>query len=501
MQTLILDTSPCSFKTMHENSNLENSSQNRWMYVQIAWFILVTGIWIGMLLHSRLDPDYTSGELLDHSLAWSETGHLYTSLNQPPYRVLNYPPLFLLAVRELSQTGINPLLAGRLLNFIAFLGIVTVLFRWLRKEGCGRKETCFLISLLGSSFPLLYSVGQFHLELFAIGFSLLGLYLVRKPGRWIEVILGGIFCGLACFVKQTQIVSALIAVAWLWRYHLRRVFPFFIGLFLTGLVGSALLYLNFGLEAWRHLIIYTVGTFSLAQLFKQLTPHLLPWIIFTGIAIGIGWKEKEKRKDLLWWYFVGSTLWLLSSGRLGAGSQYFIEWSFATLLWIGPWLVSYPLVKPALSKVEGGGPKEIFFKLILLFQIIAADIGVAGVLFYNLRNLRETVSVLPNLCAELPPPPTLIVTEEPGFARACGHEPALHPFIMANLATRGLWNETPFIEQLSSHQYPVLILPFDPQEKVSGVHAERWTPRMIKAMAEHYRVVRSHGKWKILEPS
>lgn len=90
------------------------------IYGQSIWFILILFLWVGLLFFSPLDSDYTSGELLDHFFNWSESGVLYPSIQQSPYRVLNYPPLYLGLVELISRWGLTPLLAGRLLNILAF---------------------------------------------------------------------------------------------------------------------------------------------------------------------------------------------------------------------------------------------------------------------------------------------------------------------------------------------------------------------------------------------
>ena len=70
----------------------------RFAVAQTVWTVVVALLWIGGMMWLSADQDYTSGELLDHLLAWMSGELLYSDPQQLPYRVLNYPPLGLAAV-------------------------------------------------------------------------------------------------------------------------------------------------------------------------------------------------------------------------------------------------------------------------------------------------------------------------------------------------------------------------------------------------------------------
>lgn len=453
--------------------------------------MLVIAFWQMVLFGAPLDPNTTSQELWDHVLAWFEGIDFYQPLSIPPYRVLNYPPLFLFLAVGISKLGVSPLLAGRLLSLLAFAASMVVLFLWFRQEKCKRFTALGLTALLVAFFPVIYTVGQFHHQLLAVVMSLWGLFLIQRTREPRNIYLGALFLALACFVKQTQIIVTLIAFLWLFKYRSRQLSPFVLSLAITGSMGLILLNLVYEREVWRHLLTYTVGTFSLTQLSRQLIFNLLPLGGLAFLAVTLGMKNPEQRKDLRWWYFFGTTIWLLSTARKGSSSAYFTEWSYAMLLWVGPWLDR--------SYFENGSkirPKRLI-SILLLVQIIAANLGVAAALVYVAQDLEATRRALPHICEALPDTPTLVPTESPGVVRACNRKPAHHPFIMASLAKQGLWDQTPFLEGISSGSFPVILLPFDPAQRLGYLHSERWTPQMIKAIADHYRIADERGKWKL----
>src|SRR5262249_56398718 len=73
---------------------------------QLAWGVLLVATWLSIVWPSRIDPDYASGEILDNTIAWVESGRLYGPIDTMPYRVFNYPPLFPVVVRILMAAGI-----------------------------------------------------------------------------------------------------------------------------------------------------------------------------------------------------------------------------------------------------------------------------------------------------------------------------------------------------------------------------------------------------------
>ncbi len=350
-----------------------------------------------------------------------------------------------------------------------------------------------MIALLGTSFPVFYNIGQWSLQWPAVAFSLLGLYLIQNPNKKTELILGAFFCAIACFVKQTQVVPIFIGFFWLFKNHRRNSFWFLFVVVSIGGVGALFLQYYFGEEIWKHLIIYTVGSFSFSALLKQLSLHLLPWVVFFSFGIWLGIKNKEEHKDLRWWYFIGTTFSLLSSARLGASHQYFLEWTLATLLWFGPSILPFLTLQ---RRVVRGVVK--IFSFLLLFQIFAADLGVATFLLHHIKSLKESEKDLPKICSSLKEA-ELIPSGDPGLIRACNKIPALQPFIMTNLARKKLWDQTLFLNQLFNGNYPLILLPFDLEKEIKGVNNERWTDEMISAMRENFQIKNEINEWRIYQ--
>ena len=451
---------------------------------QLAWTVGVAALWMIWLLLLPVDPGYTSGELLDHLLSWQETGSLYSDPMTLPYRVLNYPPLFLLMVRTLVSLGVPALAAGRILGSLGVLVALAVLFGWLRKVGVSSSSALVGLGLVGTSFPLLYSTGQFHLEGWAVAATLAGFWLGGRGGGW--AILAGLALALGCFFKQTQVILSFVALLWIWRYRPQRDFSLALtGFGVAGLVGCWLITLGFGAEAWRHMLTYTVGTFSLRQLGLQLASFVISWPIFVVVAFHASLKDREGRADPRTWYLLGSALWAFSALRQGSSYAYFLDLHLAILLWV------IPLLDRTMS---------LRLSRLLAVQMAGASLVVMAILGYDLHHLHRTAALLPSFCGEIPAGPAYTVSGSPGLVRACGGKPALHPFITASLARQGLWDPTPFEEALAIHEFGPILLSFDPKDEVRGVNRERWTEETLRIFREGYSEVGRWEEWRVLAP-
>lgn len=442
------------------------------------------------MLFFSLDPDYTAGELLDHLAGWRETGVLYPALGEgPTLRVLNYPPLTLLVARALAATGLPDLLAGRLSNALGVAALVCAVAWWARARGARGATLAGTVGLLGGSFAVLYGAGQFHVEMWGAAFTVAGFALLDRGAGARGAMAAGVALGLACFAKQTQVVPALVALTWAWRYRRSLAGGATAAFAATGLVGSAALTAAWGWEPWRHMLTYTVGTFSLANLGFQFLSHAAPWAVLLAFtAWTLRRRSPSEEPDALGWFWVGSLIWSLSAARVGSGYPYFLDLHVATALWAGPRLFG------------GVGPGA--WRWLLALQVLGADAGVGVALGTNLARLSTTEDLLPHLCPPVGPDAASgapLLAEEAGIARACGRPAVLHPFIMTSLHRQGLWNGSVFEDSLAAGELGPAVLPFDPREEATGAHADRWSSgalaafrnaRAVEAHASAYWVVR-----------
>ncbi len=472
---------------------------------QFIWFVVVVLVWSGVLLTLSLDPDYTAGELLDHLQAWRQSGVLYPALGTgPPLRVLNYPPLVLLMARTVAWLGVPALMAGRLVNALGLLCLLSAVTWWAHARGARGAALAGTIGLLGASFPLLYGAGQFHVELWAAAGTVWGFGLLDRTSSWRGAAVGALALALACFAKQTQAVPAVLALGWTW-VHRRRVAPVVTAVFaVAGFAGAAGIGIVHGAEAWRHMVTYTVGTYSATNLGEQMLSHLAPWIILLVFTARIAWPATERPwRDPAMWYWAGALIWSLSSARVGSSYAYFLDVHLATVILAGPLIFGESGAGSRIFGESDAGSRILgvsdagsrLWGALLAMQIIGADVGAGAALAVNISRIESTERELPALCARLRAEHQ-VLAEEAGVMRACDRPALIHPFIMASLAAQGKWDPAPFERALRAGDYEAVLLPFDPRERSVGAHAERWTqPELLAFRSARVVEAAPTGRW------
>ncbi len=453
--------------------------------VQLAWLITICLFWsISLALHP-LDPGYTAGELLDHLQGWMETGKLYPSIEgDGTLRVLNYPPMVLVLVRFLALLGVQPLLAGRLVNGLGVILVLGVIGWWVHARGRDWAASISSLGLLGASVPFVYGTGQFRIEMWAVLGTVMGWALVDRGKTGRAVFWAGVLLAMSCFAKQTQVVPSLVALVWVWKYRPTELRSILFGYLGAGIAGVTAITLVWGLEPWRHMLIYTTGTYSIMNLGWQFLSHVAPWTPLLSVAAySVLRGRPEARSDPVWWYWCSALVWSFSAVRSGSSSAYFLDLHLATVMLVGPVLFSAGGVLAGADQASLRIPKTRRHRLlpwILVFQVIGADIAVGTVAWINLSRVSDITGDLASICSEFPSPGP-VLAEEASIAHACGHSALIHPFIMTSLSRRGLWDASDFETAVASGEIGTAVISFDPRQPVTGTHLDRWTLPVLRA--------------------
>ena len=470
--------------------NAEDLGMNRsWVElagrVQLAWLITICLFWsISLALHP-LDPGYTAGELLDHLQGWMETGKLYPAIDgDGTLRVLNYPPIVLVLARFLALLGIQPLLAGRLVNGLGVILVLGVIGWWAQARGRDWTASIGTLGLLGASVPFVYGTGQFRIEMWAVLGTVMGWALVDRGKTGRALFWAGVLLAMSCFAKQTQVVPSLVALIWAWKYRPTELRSILFGYLGVGIAGVTAITLMWGFEPWQHMLIYTTGTYSIMNLGWQFLSHVAPWTPLLSVAAySVLRGRPEARSDPVWWYWCSALVWSFSAVRSGSSSAYFLDLHLATVMLVGPVLFSAGGVFGDADQASPETPKprrHRWLPWILAFQVIGANIAVGTVAWINLSRVSDITEDLASICSEFPRPGP-VLAEEASIAQACGHSALIHPFIMTSLSRRGLWDASDFETVVASGEIGTAVISFDPRQPVTGVHLDRWTLPVLSA--------------------
>jgi hypothetical protein len=310
------------------------------------------------LMLGHQDPlDYGEGPLLaqvELLRAGTPIWQLYADPAQPPYAIVNYPPLYLLLAAALSYPLGSPLLAGRLLSLLATCGIVAALWQ-LAPRGRGWLALFFLTIPVVREWSVLMRV-----DLLGICFGLWGIVFLRGARNAQFLVLGALFLLACLFSKPSLIAAPGAACLWLaWRAFRaapnQRREAWFAAMSLYALLatggGLLLLLLQQASGGWFLLHVVTANAnrwepeLATGFWFQQ---FVLRWPLFLGSLLSVwgllndkGARDSENLPISLL-YTALATITAIGVGKVGAYSNYFLE-LYVGLLWLIAQLPNRPI--------------------------------------------------------------------------------------------------------------------------------------------------------------
>lgn len=400
--------------------------------------------------------DYGEGGTMIASLRLAQGQSIYPDIQQPPYVVNPYTPLYLAAGAVFMGAG-PTLLGGRLVSLLAAGATAALLFAWLRRraglEGALAGTAAFVIHPLVLGWSPLYRTDMLTLCL-----SFAGL-LALDAGRDMR---GAALLVLAFFTKQSMIAGLVAGFALLALQDRRRAFRFALAAAGLALVPAAALQLATGGRFLTMCFGYNVMPFSFQQLRLFAEPFLLStaglWAL-AAVAAGRG----ESRASALPWLLLAASLPIaVGSGREGGFYNYYLELHLALCA------VAGTAVGTARSLPVAG-------TLILLQLLVFGGTGSLPPYLYSpVDHLRfETGDVLAgrtpawartapetaSLQAWLDGRPGPILAENLANPAVMGRTPwVVDPLILFTLARSGRWDPEPVLQRVDRQEFALILL-------------------------------------------
>lgn len=406
---------------------------------------------------------------------------VYADVNDFPFIVSNYPPLFpalsslllpfvgasLSATRSVAV--LSTLLCASLGGAIVYRGSRRIVPSII----CGA-------AFLGSIF--VYQWGAWgRVDPTAFLFSLLAILVVQRWTGWCGVTLAALFCLLSLYTKQTQWAAPLAILVWLlWWSRLRLALGF--AAVIGGLGGLLLLVGNAitSGEFLRHLVVYNALPYSLRAFLGYWRAFALTHgailVIAVIYAVFCAWKRRVSLPVL---YFIASGLLTLAVGRAGASSNYFLETIAASLILCG-------LVWGELS--ERGGYGSVIVPAALLVQLVwfrVVPVTPLRVYYDPLPSFgytphRADVPSCEQIDRYVMEAEGEILTEGGGFALKNGKELYGSPWLLSALEPTGLVDEGLLIleDALEQQRFSLVILTW-----------QSYPPRILDAVWANYQRV------------
>ncbi len=463
--------------------------------------VLVTG---GFLLYAGLfgyhayvllmfpyDVDNSEGFLIYGGHRLASGGGLYRTLDEPPYLVDNYPPVYpvLLAIGDrLLGTGF---LWGRGVCVAATFGIAGLIYLWMRGLA-GRRWPAFLSALCFLSFYHVYDWGALaRVDMPAIFFSVLGLALVER-GKSVGF-------AAACFVaalctKQTMFAGPIAAFLFLYyREERRAAFTLLISVGVATCVLYGLVQLLSGGTFFLHVFLYNVNEYRLEDLLIYFRHWWMTYSVLGGMAVFFFLHRWiHRRRDLVVYYLLMSWISALLCGKIGSAPNYLLEMVVATSLSLGFLLAEVDVAER---------PTRAVLNLLLPILLLAQLLGTMHWPYrwdFAYTPTREDLHEARNVERIVKNSPGPVLAERAGLPLLAGHDPVYEPFMCTQLVRQGLWDETPLLERIAAKEFALILLSKDLSKE--PVDRERFTERFAATIKESYEIEQTFRRYVLYRP-
>lgn len=523
----------------------------------LAAQLLFFGAHAAQLLRYPYPLDYGEGPLLaqvGQLRAGTPPWRLYADPDQPPYAVVNYPPVFHALVALASLLVGAPLLAGRLVSLTAALAAVVAF--WLltdtrpKKEDEGGVDEGFIkvrfrpSSLVGRllivlSFLAIPIVREWavvmRVDMLGLALGLWALVIVRRGYGSSRLLWAALPLALSLLVKPSLLAAPGAALLWLLFRDWRRAL--LLGA-LTGLLGGlavAGLQLGSGGWFWLHVVAANANPWQRALAYGFWHDQLLIlWPLLAAGALGaLGALSSARRAEpqspipnprfstLPLYYALLGALVAFGVGKVGAYANYFLEF-YAGLIWLAGSATKdeKPRTKKDHASLLVFRPSSLVPVAVVLF-VAAAQLRyyptwsenylkLAGIiegrnpprvvvggygLWRDLAREREILAayraINRALDAEVRAAGGPIFTDVPGVAAQSGQLARLQAFEYRQLIDAGLADQRGLLRELANGRVPLVALDY----------LGNWlSPEMIALITQRYAQDGSRGIYDLYRP-
>lgn len=418
---------------------------------------------------------------LDQNIRFLFEGKIpYHDLNEPPYSLVPYGPVYIHLAAFLKHFWPAPFVSGRIVGFFSTILISALLFLILKKL---TKKNVLPILLAASFLIHPYTIRwgvQVNVDMTAVmlglaAFFFFYLFLYEKPKNF--YLWAGIFLCTASFFTKSSSLSAPAAFFFvlLWQKRFREALVF------AGVLGIAVISIYMTLQLWTNGQYFYHTSFEIAH--RSFFPQFIyrywrvslesAWLPVLASSIFIFLGFKNKKHHLFFLYLLFSLLLTFSLGKQGSDTNYFLEWSIASGLALGVILE------------EARGNFKIALLLLTIAQLaiwINPNLNVQKVQ----EQFQENKEFYDKISVNIRKVPGEILSEDMGLLVANGKEIVYEPFPMGQMSYSKIWNQELILQKLNRQDFSLAILYF----YAPALKANRtFTPEFMEAFKKNYHFI------------
>lgn len=443
--------------------------------------ILIRGYEIVFALTTRSILGYVEGTWMYLSKNWE---YMFHPISQDPYLVTNFPPLFPVLVGLLDRVLQNVFVTSRLIVIIASIGTAVLLAGAVYHETDAMTGSATAAALFFLS-PIIATYGLFRVDVLGVFFATAALYCFITKEGYPQIAWPVFFSLLAMYSKHSLLAAPVaIFVTLLLRGQHRRALLFGVTLGSTGLgILAALTFVTDG-QAWLHLVVYNSNEYNIGGLLLTgrsfLTEHA---ILVVVAAFTILHRDRFGVPTVLLVFTIAAGAVSLLSGKIGAGTNYFIEFI------VGAAALSGLLVSSVAPRLRDVNTNDRLQTLVIVLLIVQLAIFVSPPVTTS-PGAADAAAAIQN--AEGP-----VLSEDTALLVATGHDVQYQPFLMTQLNKQGVWNDSLIVDAIRSHKYDYIVLHSDINTTTTTY---RWTPQQRETIRSEYTLERRVGNYWIYDP-
>jgi len=424
--------------------------------------VLAHGAWTFVLhaagpLRSPWSRDYGEGTVLDMAQRLAAGRSYFVSLEDYPYLLGNYPPVFV-GLTALAQRALGPTLwAPRLLAFLSTLGALLVVFLVLSRLLASRRQALAFTALGVLPWFVTTWAALARVDTLAIFLSLAALAVVVRRGvtaaAWPALPLGW----LAFFTKHNALLApaaVLLDLAVSRDRRLPRVLVWWavpLAVMFAGLVAVT------GGGAWQHLVTWTaIADYEwdrMAEAYRQFAVLASPLLLLIAAALVAARSAVLAYPGrLLLLYFAVNVAALSTIAKAGAAQNYFIEPWLATVLAAAVALRALGQRFPAV----GGWWPAVLLAAAAVANYAYPSLDRMPAALRRPENAEELVA-LTRLVRETPGP---VLSENMAVLVLEGRPVLLDAWGMEMLARRGVFRPGRLVQDCEAGRFPLVVVEY-----------------------------------------
>ncbi len=486
------------------------SMQQLLLWLVWGWCVLYACLFVYhavRIVTFPFDLDNSEAYLVYQGQRLAEGAFLYQPIDEPPYLVDNYPPIYpYLTAAGFYFTGTN-FWWPRLLSFASTLIIAIVIGLWTWHRTTNRQASVFS-ALAFLSFYHVYDWAAYaRVDMVGLLLSLLGLYVFMKNKAW--WLLGTILFLASLYTRQTLFAAPLaVFIGLVISGNKRDAIRLVVTLALVGLALLLLLVWQTQGGVIQHLIVYNANEYRLSDLRYYFNHWIIFYTVWGSIPLAVLFFEHKGNDNsesgnpsLLFWYTLFAIGEALMCGKIGSAPNYLLSLVVVTSVGLGIFYDQFARLQ--LESISNGWSKMkqapmIFFLCACLFQLIQTWHWPHSSKDFAYTPTRRDTQAGQLLLNELQRIEKPVLSDLAGIPLLAGHPPVYQPFICTQLARQGIWAQDKLLSHIQVKAFGRIVLQFDINAK--SFDKERFTQDLIDTVRNHYELDRNIHRYYIYSP-